>query len=95
VNPIFRDIIFSQADRIIRRPLNGSNVMRTLQRVPRPKKQKARAPIILASGPSKPYEVWRLQLSAHAHVPHSRQIAGQQRNVIEATLIENNLYEAT
>jgi hypothetical protein len=57
------------------------------------KTQKARAPINLASGSSKPYEVWRLQLSAHAHVPHGRQIAGQQRTMAKATLIGNNLYE--
>jgi hypothetical protein len=59
------------------------------------KTQKPRQPINLASGPSKTYEVWRLELSAHAHVPHSRQFAGQQRNVIEATFIKDNLYEAT
>jgi hypothetical protein len=68
--------------------------MRIPRGVPRLKTQKARAPIILASGPSKPYEVWRLQLSAHAHVPHIRQIAGQQRAAARAILIENNLYEA-
>jgi hypothetical protein len=85
VDPNFRDMIFSLLS-IRPDPFTGRSS---------PKNAKTREPINSASGPSKPYEVWRLELSAHAHVPHSRLIAGQQRNAIEATFIENNLYEAT